>query len=265
MERFVPVPSSSCRNDSSSKEINRAPEVFFRRFFCRGNRMEEKVALILPAGGTSSRFGQGNKLLCPLKGMPVFCHSIRNFSGVVPFRNMILPVNAGFRKEFQEAVDRCFPGKGIRIVEGGATRTESVYRALKALSGSYEFVAVHDAARPLADADLFRRCVEGGRVYGAALAAHRVVDTVKVMGEDGLLSAGGIDREKLWAVETPQIFRYSDLLFAAEHAMRSGMVFTDDAAAVEKFCHRGVFPVENTRSNLKITRASDLILAEQLL
>ena len=227
--------------------------------------MEEKVALILPAGGTSSRFGQGNKLLCPLKGMPVFCHSIRNFSGVVPFRNMILPVNAGFRKEFQEAVDRCFPGKGIRIVEGGASRTESVYRALKALSGSYEFVAVHDAARPLADADLFRRCVEGCRVYGAALAAHRVVDTVKGMGEDGLLSAGGIDREKLWAVETPQIFRYSDLLFAAEHAMRSGMVFTDDAAAVEKFCHRGVFPVENTRSNLKITRASDLILAEQLL
>ncbi len=227
--------------------------------------MYDTTALILPAGGSSTRFGQGNKLLCLLKGMPVFCHCIRKFGEVVPFRNMILPVNAGFRNEFREIVERYFPEKGIRIVEGGASRTESVLKALKALPEGMEYVAVHDAARPLADAVLFRRCIEACRIHGAALAAHRVVDTVKVMDKDGCLVAGNLDRGKLWAVETPQIFLAAELLDATSRAVESGISFTDDAAAVEWSCGRRAFPVENQNCNLKITHSADLTLAERLM
>ena len=226
--------------------------------------MYDTIALILPAGGSSTRFGQGNKLLCPLKGMPVFCHSIRKFGEVIPFRNMILPVNAGFRKEFREILDQYFPGNEISITVGGASRTESVLNALKALPGDMEYVAVHDAARPLADAALFRRCVEACRLHGAALAAHRVVDTIKEIGKAGLLSSGNIERGKLWAVETPQIFRFPELFEATSRAVEGGLAFTDDAAAVEHFCGRRAFPVENPECNLKITHAADLVLAERL-
>ena len=226
--------------------------------------MYDTTALILPAGGSSTRFGQENKLLYSLKGMPVFCHSIRRFAEVLPFRNMILPVNPGFRKEFREIVDRYFPGNEIRIVDGGASRTESVWNALKALPAEMEYVAVHDAARPLASAELFCRCMEACLIHGAALAAHRVVDTVKMMEADGTLSSGSIDRGKLWAVETPQIFRFPELMEATSRAVESRLTFTDDAAAVEHFCGRRAVPVENRECNLKITYAADLVLAERL-
>ncbi len=227
--------------------------------------MYDAIALILPAGGTSSRFGHGNKLLCTLKGMPVFCHSIRKFGEVLPSRNMILPVNPGFRNEFREIVDHWFPGNEIRIVEGGSSRTESVLNALKVLPDELKYVAVHDAARPLADAGLFRRCIEACLVHGAALAAHRVVDTVKVMDDEGRLTSGNIKREKLWSVETPQIFLASELLEATSRAIECGLTFTDDAAAVERFCGRRAVPVENCECNLKITHAADLALAERLI
>lgn len=226
--------------------------------------MYENIALIFPAGGTSSRFGAGNKLLCDLNGMPVFCHTIRSFRELVPFRNMILPVNTGFENEFREILERYFPGNEIRIVAGGASRTGSVLNALKVLPESMEYVAVHDAARPLAGAGLFQRCIEACLVHGAALAAHRVVDTVKVIGGDGFLSSGEVDRSRLWAVETPQVFRSEELLEATAGAVESGLTFTDDAAAVEHFCGRKVFPVENRECNIKITHSADLELVKKL-
>ena len=181
---------------------------------------------------------------------------------MVPFRNMILPVNAGFRKEFQEAVDRCFPGKGIRIVEGGASRTESVYRALKALSGSYEFVAVHDAARPCLHQDDLARLLtlsETSRTGGILAAPVR--DTMKRAEPGKNAIAHTVDRNGLWHALTPQFFPRELLHDCLTRALNEGATITDEASALE-YC--GFHPqlVEGRADNIKVTRPEDLALAE---
>ena len=228
--------------------------------------MFEHSIVILPAGGTSTRFGNTNKLLCELNGMPVFCHAVRRFLQLLPAERIAISVNRNFREDFEYQLERNFPGKRFRIVNGGRNRTESVLHALELFAEEKPlYAAVHDAARPLLSRSLaeetFRMCGE----HGAALAARKMTDTVKQIGADGLLSSKGVDRETLWTVETPQIFLYSDLLAATRRANAEQRAFTDDAAAVEYYLGRKVFPVENRGVNLKITHQTDLELARQYL
>ncbi len=227
--------------------------------------MFQKCALILPAGGTSSRYGRTNKLLEMLGSYPVFIHAIRNFSTVIPFGNMVIPAHPSFLKQYQTALKKFLPeAEAIRFVPGGATRTDSIANALEELPSSIEMTAVHDAARPLADGTLLIRCIEACLKYSAAAAAHREVNTVKIIGTDGLLSSGP-DRSVLWPVETPQVFRHELLLRATRCARQENKAFTDDTAAVEFYCGIRTFPVENKIQNPKITLPEDLVLAEALL
>lgn len=224
------------------------------------------AVVILPAGGNSTRFGKNNKLFCDLNGMPVFCHAVKLFLRLVPAERIAIAFNADFKDLFEENLQRFFPGENFRLVIGGATRTESVCHALKLFENlAPKYAAVHDAARPLLSLELaeetFRQCA----VHGAAIAVHPIHDTVKTIGEDSLLSSGGIDRTLLRGVETPQTFLYRELLDATQRAVRDRLSFTDDAAAVEHYIGRKAFAVENTGFNLKITRGPDLELARLIL
>ena len=225
----------------------------------------KKTGIVIAAGGSSRRFGGGNKLLCDLNGMPVFLHSIHTLGTLVPADHIVLAVHAEFQKEFQRQIERSMPGLLLRMVPGGKTRTESVYRALSALPEDLEFAAIHDAARPLVTADLFRRCHEACGEHGAAVAAHRINDTVKMETAEGELATPPVERDQLWGIETPQIFRFQELKEVLRKALEEGKSFTDDAAAVEFYFGRRPVPVENTFSNIKITRMDDLRLAAALL
>ncbi len=222
----------------------------------------KNTGIVIAAGGSSSRFGGGNKLLCELNGMPVFLHCIHTLGTLVPSGNIVLAVHEDFRKEFQRQIERHMPGLSLQMVRGGATRTESVLRALEALPASLEFVAVHDAARPLVTADLFRRCHEACAAHGAAIAAHRINDTVKMQAADGCLATPPVERDRLWGIETPQIFRFSGLAGSLRRALADGRSFTDDAAALEFYYGIRAVPVENRENNIKITRIADLRIAE---
>ncbi len=234
-------------------------------FFENPMNFYSNAGIIFAAGGSSTRFGCGNKLLCNLKNIPVFLHSIRTLGPLVPACNTALAVHADFLKEFQRRTALHMPGFPLQTVPGGATRTESVLRALEALPQDLEFVAVHDAARPLVTAELFRRCLEACARHGAAIAAHRINDTVKMETPEGALATPPVERDRLWGIETPQVFRFSDLLSALRRALADGRSFTDDAAAVEFYTGLRAVPVENKENNIKITRIADLRIAEAVI
>jgi 2-C-methyl-D-erythritol 4-phosphate cytidylyltransferase len=215
------------------------------------------VGLVVAASGQSSRFGSGkNKLLRLLSGQPVFCHCLRNFLPGLNPANIVLCVSADLRDEFGEALLQAGLPPEIRLVIGGDSRQESVFRGLQALPASVKIVAVQDAARPYSSLGLLRACVESARERGSGVAAHKVTDTIKVAAPDGLVSSTP-NRSTLWAAETPQVFQRELLDRAYRQVFASGRDVTDDAQAVE-LLPSPVYLVEHLAGNAKITYPADL-------
>jgi 2-C-methyl-D-erythritol 4-phosphate cytidylyltransferase len=148
------------------------------------------------------------------------------------------------------------------VVAGGAERQDSVRLALGAVPPDVPWVAVHDGVRPCITAELVERVVAEARVHGAAIAALPVSETVK-RGADGWVTET-VERNGLWAVQTPQVFRADLLREAHRRAAADGIRGTDDAALVERL-GLPVRLVPGLAANLKITRPDDLSLAEALL
>jgi 2-C-methyl-D-erythritol 4-phosphate cytidylyltransferase len=210
-----------------------------------------KVAAVIPAAGRGVRLGgAAPKQYLPLAGVPII-------DAVV----VVVPPGDESRCRC-EAVEPYGFVKVRAIVPGGASRQESVARGLDAVEDDASYVVVHDAARPLVSEGLIRRVVEAAAMTGAALAAVPVTDTLKRrVAAGGMLTT--VDREGLWAAQTPQAFRTSLLREALARAATEGFVGTDDASVVERL-GAAVALVEGEAFNLKITRAEDLVLAEEL-
>ena len=224
------------------------------------------AALILPAGGSSSRFGADrNKLLEDLCSVPVFIRTIQALEGCFRGENrIVLSVPAAEREIFEMIVRQYFPGDSrILLVNGGKTRTESVENALKALPPQVRFVAVHDAARPFVTKEDLYDCLENCVLYGGAVSGHPQTDTLKRVDENALI-VETVSREGLWSVQTPQVFERELLLEVYEKAASSGKIFTDDAALVEAFSPVRAKLVMAHTNNMKITYAEDLATARLL-
>ena len=226
--------------------------------------MESDLGVVIVAGGAGGRFasvGRGgavSKLFASLPGdnTPLFVHSVRSFAGLCPEDALILVVRRDLSAEFADALSAAGLAGKARIVEGGETRSRSACNGLKALPESAEFAAVHDAARPFASADMLLNCLEAARKFGGAVVAKRVVDTVKLADDDGFI-VETVDRDRLWFVETPQIFRRADLLRGYEKAFAEGVNVSDDAGAAQLVGIRP-FLVEWLGDNRKITFPKDL-------
>ena len=155
--------------------------------------------------------------------------------------------------------------KVLAIVAGGQTRQESVAIGLFTLGGDPDdLILVHDAARPLVSNAVIDRCLEGAQKFGNAVAALPVSDTLKAA-DDSLTVQRTVDREGLWAMQTPQVFRLGTLFEAHSEARRVGWAGTDEAALVEQFSDEPVHLVLGDPANFKITRPDDLPLAEAIL
>lgn len=148
------------------------------------------------------------------------------------------------------------------LVVGGLTRQASVFNGLQSLPTDVDCVIVHDGVRPFVTDEVIFACIEAADECGAAVAAVPVKDTIKVASADGFI-VDTPDRDKLWAVQTPQAFRASVLLDAHAHAQREGATATDDAMLVEQLGFK-VKIVSGSDFNLKITTPDDLIIAEAL-
>lgn len=227
-----------------------------------GKRDVMNTAIIV-AGGSSRRMGF-NKLLAPLAGREVLLRAIEVFESLGEIDEIIVVSGA-------ETLEAC--GKWSRsgnlkklshVVEGGAQRHLSVSKGLDLLRPSAgDLVAVHDGARPLVSPGLIVACLGQAAKTGAAACAHRITDTVKRADADGLVT-GSVERENLWAMETPQVFSAEVLLEVYAEIINRGELVTDEVSAFAIAGHP-VSLVENTSPNPKITFPADLAMAERLL
>jgi len=212
------------------------------------------VALVVAAGRGERLGSSGPKAFATLAGRPMLEWSLEALRSIPAVERVVvaLPENA----------ER---PRGTVAVRGGATRSQSVRAALAAAGPGEpdDVVIVHDAARPLAEASLFERCLAELGDADAVVAAAPVTDTIKETGVDRVVERT-LDRSRLWAVQTPQVFRRAALEQALSQPDEVLDAATDDAGLVE--AQGGtVLIVPAPATNLKITTPVDLELAELLL
>lgn len=205
-----------------------------------------------------------NKLLAPLAGRAVLLRSIEVYQAVDAIDEMVVVVSGGETLEAcQEWQSSGLFSKPVRYVEGGRERHLSVRNGLDLLAPSVKLVAVHDGARPLVATGLIEDCLARAAETGAAASAHRITDTVKRADAERVVTAS-VEREGLWAMETPQVFSVEVLVSAYDAILEMGATVTDEVSACEMLGHP-VTLVENTAANPKITFPADLAMAERLL
>ena len=236
-----------------------APWPFLTAF----NLMPAKYALI-PAAGRASRFSpEGeNKVFALLGGKPLLYWTATAFADHPQIDGIVVVAGPSEVSRCREALAGM--GKVLAVIAGGQTRQESVAIGLFTLGGDPDdLILVHDAARPLVSAAVIDRCVEGAQKFGNAVAALPVTDTLKAVNDEQIVQRT-VDREGLWAMQTPQAFPLATLFEAHSAARTLGWLGTDEAALVEQFSDDPVHLVVGDPANFKITRPEDLILAEAL-
>ena len=221
-----------------------------------------KFAVILAAAGKSSRFGDGRrkKPFIELKGRPVWQRAAEVFTNRDDVAQTLLILAPDDIEWFKEKFRPQLAFTNIEIVAGGAERADSVQNGLARIRSDVDFVAVHDAARPLIVKKWVDAVFAAAAQSGAAIPAIPISSTIKRVGPDRNI-VETVPRDHLWGAQTPQVFDRKLLLEA--YAKRGDFQPTDEAQLVERI---GVKPavVEGSPFNLKITTAEDLRIAEAL-
>ena len=218
------------------------------------------VCAVVPAGGTGIRMGGTvPKQFLELNGKPILYYTLKTLQDCGIISELILVVP---EKEYDNACTDWLgkPEIVTKVVVGGEKRQDSVYNGFCELSPQTEIVLVHDGVRPFLSHQMIQESVDAAREYGAAITAIPVNDTIKKVDDSGLVSKT-VDREGLWRVQTPQVFRYELLEEAFKKANSEKFYGTDEGTLIE---HLGkpVKIVEGSEQNIKITRPEDLRLGE---
>lgn len=213
--------------------------------------MNFKVNAIIPAGGTSSRFGKSNKLLEKIGEKEVIKYTVEAFEKS-NIDEIIICANIAIIDDLKKILNDC---KKVRIIEGGASRQESVFNGIKACECDY--VLIHDAARPMITTDLINTAIDEVVFKNALTVATKTIDTIKEVVDGKIVKT--IDRSKLYNTQTPQAFRY-DLIREA-HEKLSGQNFTDDAGMLEAL-GQTVYILNGSYKNIKITTQNDIDIAK---
>ncbi len=221
-----------------------------------------ETSVVIVAAGKGKRMGKDyNKQYIPLAGKPIIAHTIEIFEKTDLIGEIILVVGRGeIDSVKRDIIYKYNFGKVVKIVEGGAERQDSVYNGLKAVNANCDIVLVHDGARPFVTGRIIEKSIETAKDVGACAVAVRVKDTIKVVKENMEVDYTP-NRDMLWAVQTPQAFRYGLLLKAYEKLQADNIKITDDAMLMENSGHT-VKIIEGSYENIKITTPEDLILAE---
>jgi len=226
-----------------------------------------KAIAIIPAAGLGTRMGKSSKdaaggerkQFIAIGGTPVLIHTLRRFFEAETISEIFLAV----RDTDRDLVEECLAGEGakkpVHLAPGGNNRQESVKNALAMAPADADIIAVHDAVRPFVTAELIDQAVRQAQADGAVILGVPAVDTVKRVDQKTVHAT--LPRERIMLAQTPQVFRADLLRRAFERAEQDGFVGTDEASVVE---HLGedVHVMLGSERNIKITRPSDLSLAE---
>jgi 2-C-methyl-D-erythritol 4-phosphate cytidylyltransferase len=219
------------------------------------------LTAIIVAAGSSKRVGF-DKLFSKLGDRSVLEHTLAAFQEAESVSEIIIACRDP--KLVQDAINRAGGRKVRAVVRGGERRQDSVQAGLKELAENSEFVAVHDAARPLITPREIERVFSAARKHGAAVLAAPITDTLKFADANQFVS-GSIDRQNVFAMQTPQIFRRASLLEAYERISGNSLIVTDEVSAIEHAGGGSIVIVPAQDHNLKITYAGDLPIAEFIL
>ncbi len=220
-----------------------------------------RIGVVVPAAGTGQRMGGRKKVFLELAGEPILRYTLRPFIGHPQVEAIRVALPAGEASDPPSWLQDLDPR--VKVVAGGASRTESVYRALLALPDGLEVGVVHDGARPFVTHQILERCVEVARKGEGGVAGWPMVDTLKEVDASQQVVATP-DRSRYWKAQTPQAFPLEQLLAAYRQSMERDFHPTDDSALFARFGGT-VRMVEGGAWNLKVTHPADLVLAEALL
>ncbi|MGD8369046.1 MAG: 2-C-methyl-D-erythritol 4-phosphate cytidylyltransferase [Desulfobacterales bacterium] len=229
-----------------------------------GSGTGDVCAVIVAAGRGLRMNTEIPKQYLPLDGKPVLAHSIGAFLDCPHIDRIVVVVARDDVERFENSVlSRVSAGKPLAWVEGGDHRGESVYRGLQFAGGRTGIVVIHDGVRPLIRPAMIGRVVAVAKEKGACILAAKAIDTLKRVDENGCVRET-LDRSRIWTAQTPQAFPFFQIRDAHEKARAQGIAVTDDAQLLERL-NLPVHIVEGDPSNLKITTARDLQVAEALL
>jgi 2-C-methyl-D-erythritol 4-phosphate cytidylyltransferase len=221
--------------------------------------MAETFGAIIVAAGSGSRMEGLDKLFTQVGGRPLLAHAVAAFEDCLEVDRIVVVLSEENLERGREMLAGQAFSKLGGLCSGGPRRQDSVHCGLETL-GKVDWVAVHDGGRPLVKPGMIARGLKAARETGASVPIVPLIDTIKEVAEDGAV-VRTLDRLRLFAVQTPQVFRY-DLLMRAHREITADV--TDDAAMVEMLGVR-VKTYEGRRRNIKITTPDDMAMAEAYL
>ena len=219
-----------------------------------------KFSAIITAGGNSQRFGgqnNTNKLLEKIHSKEIIKYTVEAFQQVKEISKIIICANVSIIQDLKNIFTE---QAGIKIIEGGETRQESVFKGLNACE-NFDYVLIHDGARPMITSEIIKKTIIMVQEKKALTVAAKTIDTIKQVDEN-LKIIKTIDRSSLYNTQTPQAFEYQ--LIKEAHEKLQGQNFTDDAGMLE-FLGEDVYVLEGDYRNIKITTRWDLEVAKAYL
>jgi len=222
------------------------------------------VCAIIAAAGCGSRMSSSiSKQYIEIENKPILVHTLEKFCQSELIDSICIVVSKDwYHYVIEKIIDKFAITKIDKILIGGNTRQESVYIALQAVDNQYATVVIHDVVRPLITLDLLSKVIIMGKQTGAAVLAVPIQESVKKV--SGNLIKQTLNRETVWLVQTPQVYKRELILNAYRQAFINCIKATDDSELVE---HLGypIQVIEGSRTNIKITTPEDLDLARYLM
>ena len=224
-----------------------------------------KVSVVIPAAGQGKRMKtEKNKQFLLLDDKEVLAHTVNKFEKASVIDEIIVVAHEDELDYCKnEVVNKYNFNKVTQIISGGATRQESVYNGLQAISSNSDYVVVHDGARPFITTEMITNVTREAKKYDAAAVGVPVKDTIKVINSDNMI-INTPDRSKLIAIQTPQVFERELICQAYQEAIADGFVGTDSASLVERI-NQTVKWVKSSYENIKITTPEDLEFGKRIL
>ncbi len=239
--------------------LDMEPLLLYNQMVNLKTKGQQKVGAVIAAAGSSQRMGGLEKMPAQIGGRPVLarvidvfhrCQTIGQIVVVVAEKNIEWCHQMATEENWSKVTDIC---------PGGERRRDSVAAGLSRLKDCH-WAVIHDGARPLLTEDLIQQGLTEAKKTGAAVAAIPVADTIKLAGDDRLVRQT-LPRPNLWAVQTPQVFRF-DIINEAHHQIKGDV--TDDASLVEQLGYK-VKLYMGSYDNIKITTPEDMAIAEVLI
>ncbi|MDO5778892.1 MAG: 2-C-methyl-D-erythritol 4-phosphate cytidylyltransferase [Clostridium sp.] len=223
------------------------------------------ISAIILAGGKGKRMNSSiSKQFIEIKGKPIIYYTIKKFNENKKVDNIVVVLSQEEIEYFKENILNKYKLKVDKIVIGGAERQDSVYNGLKSLENSgTDIVLIHDGARPFISDRIIDDGIEYATIYGACAPGVMPKDTIKIKGKSNF-SIDTPNRETLVAIQTPQIFKFREILECHKKVKIDKVVVTDDTMVVERYGNK-VYLYDGEYTNIKVTTPEDLILGEKLI